>query len=92
MYTEEQVRFSGTPPARYASSPEATRSFCARCGTPLSFVACYIPGLIDLTVGSFDQPETLAPHLHYWESRRLPWVLWSDGLPRHAEFPPQEEP
>lgn len=46
------------------------------------------PGLIDITIGSLDDPARVAPTFHYWESRRLPWLLIDDRLPRHAEFPP----
>jgi hypothetical protein len=89
MYNQDQVSFIGEP-VQYASSPTARRSFCGTCGTQISFAADYIPGLIDLTVGSFDRPENLQPSLHYWESKRLPWVKLADDLPRHAEFPPFE--
>ena len=89
MFSQDQVRFEGEP-KRYRSSPGATRGFCAECGTQISFTAEYIPGLIDLTVGSFNHPESLPPALHYWDSKRLPWVNFADDLPRHAEFPPFE--
>ena len=88
MFAQEQVRFTESEPARYASSAEAERGFCAGCGTQISFTADYIPGLIDLTVGSFDAPDTLRPVLHYWTSKQLPWLEFDDGLPRHGEFPP----
>jgi hypothetical protein len=89
MYQESQVTFLEDPPASYASSAEARRGFCARCGTQLCFTATFLPGLIDLTIGSFDAPETLPPTLHYWDSKRLPWLHVADGLPRYPEFPPQ---
>jgi hypothetical protein len=60
------------------------------CGTQISFAADYIPGLIDLTIGRPDHPEKVAPTLHYWEARRLPWVHLADDLPRYPEFPPVE--
>jgi hypothetical protein len=88
MFQESQVEFLGGATATYASSPGARRGFCAVCGTPISFTADYIPGLIDLTIGSFDQPEKLVPTLHYWDSKRLPWVRFADDLPKHPEFPP----
>jgi hypothetical protein len=72
------------------SSPGAERGFCSRCGTQVSFTADYIPGLIDITIGSLDDPEQIAPDFHYWESRRLRWVQFADALPRHAEFPPTD--
>jgi hypothetical protein len=88
MFQEAQVRFAGGAPAQYASSAEARRGFCAACGTPVSFTASFIPGLIDITVGSLDHPEAMPPTFHYWDSRRLPWLKLSDDLPRHAELPP----
>jgi hypothetical protein len=90
MFSESQVRFSGSPPTAFASSSAARRGFCGHCGTQISFAADYIPGLLDLTVGSFDTPESLRPALHYWDSKRLPWIQFADDLPRHAEFPPFE--
>jgi hypothetical protein len=90
MFSETQVHFTTAHPKQYQSSPPARRGFCGHCGTQISFTADYIPGLIDLTVGSFDQPESLTPVLHYWDSKRLPWVQFADRLPRYAEFPPFE--
>ena len=89
MYQESQVTFLKERPATHASSAEARRGFCARCGTQVCFTATFLPGLIDLTIGSFDAPETLPPTLHYWDSKRLPWLQVADGLPRYPEFPPQ---
>ena len=91
MYRHEQVRMTGAAPATYASSAQARRSFCSRCGTQISFTAEFIPGLVDLTVGSFDRPEELPPTLHYWDSKRLPWVQFADELPRYPVFPPMEQ-
>jgi hypothetical protein len=88
MFLESQVAFLSGRPAAYASSPEAKRGFCPACGTQICFTASYIPGLIDITIGSLDQPELVAPTLHYWDSKRLPWVHFGDDLPRFPEFPP----
>ena len=88
LFEAANVRFTAGEPARYASSPEAQRGFCARCGTPLSFAASYIPGLIDLTVGSLDHPERVKLDFHYWYSNHLSWLEFADDLPKHPEFPP----
>lgn len=90
MYAQEQVRFTGEAPQEYASSPEARRGFCPRCGTQISFTARFLPGLIDITIGSLDRPEAVAPTLHYWHSEHLGWVEFADGLPRFPELPPFE--
>lgn len=88
MYQEPQVSFTGARPKLYASSEEAQRGFCGACGTQLSFTAAYIPGLIDLTIGSLDHPDAITPQFHYWHSKHLAWAEFADALPRHAEFPP----
>ena len=90
MYEESQVAFVGKPPTVYASSPGSRRGFCPHCGTQISFTAEYLPGLIDITIGSLDDPGQVPPTLHYWESERLPWVHFADQLPRYPEFPPTE--
>ena len=90
MYPQEQVVFLKDSPTVYESSPGARRGVCGRCATQVSFTADYIPGLIDITIGSLDDPALVPPSLHYWESRRLPWLHLADGLPRYPEFPPTE--
>lgn len=92
MYTLEQVSFTNRAPSEYASSAQARRGFCPRCGTQICFTAEYIPGLIDITIGSLDDPEQLEPAFHYWYARHLSWVRIDDGLPKHPEFPPLSEP
>jgi hypothetical protein len=90
MYTEQQVQFVQGTLTHYDSSVSARRGFCGSCGTQLTWTGEAAPGLIDLTIGSFDRPEVLEPSLHYWDSKRLPWLKFADGLPRHAQLPPFE--
>jgi hypothetical protein len=89
MFEQTALRFVTGQPTAYASSPGVERSFCARCGTPLAFRANYLPGLVDVTVGSMDAPATLAPQMHIWAAKRLPWLVLGDSLPRHDGLPPQ---
>ncbi|RJG05548.1 GFA family protein [Noviherbaspirillum cavernae] len=88
MFHESQLRFSKGEVKTYASSSEAQRGFCERCGTQISFTATFLPELIDVTIGSLDDPESVQPTLHYWHSNHLSWVEFSDNLPRHPELPP----
>jgi hypothetical protein len=88
MYELAQVSFLATPPTSYESSPGAKRGFCSHCGTQICFTAEYIPGLIDLTIGSLDEPGLVPATFHYWESKRLPWLHVADQLPAYPEFPP----
>ena len=90
MYEEKNVIFTGNGLKQYHSSTEAKRGFCAHCGTQICFTATYIPGLIDIAIGSLDEPSLIEPTFHYWESERLSWLHISDELPRFPEFPPME--
>jgi hypothetical protein len=65
MFRDDQIRFIAGLPKSYAASAEGTRGFCAACGTQISFTATYIPALIDIAVGSLDQPEAISPTRHY---------------------------
>ena len=87
MVEQDRIEFTQAPTV-YESSPGARRGFCGRCGTPISFSADYLPGLVDVTIGSLDEPARVAPAFHYWDAERLPWLRIDDGLPRHREFPP----
>ena len=88
MFDSASVAFAGEKPAAYASSAQAVRHFCARCGTQIAFTAESLPGLTDITIGSLDDPSRIEPAFHYWESKRLPWLHLADGLPCHPELPP----
>ena len=91
MFEESQVSFTKSRPKAYASSPQAERGFCSTCGTQIYFTADYIPGLIDITVGSLDHPDSINPEFHYWHSEHLAWVEFADKRPRHPEFPPTSQ-
>jgi len=70
----------------YRSSPEATRSFCGRCGTPLFFESGNWPGELHITLGSVDAATAarLQPQGHVHWAAHVPWIGdIHDGLPRH---------
>jgi len=71
-------------PARYRSSPGAVRSFCGQCGTQLTFQRDALPGEIDVTIGSLDDPGMLTPEDHTYVRSRLRWIVTNDGLPEHT--------
>lgn len=69
-------------PAILHSSERASRTFCPRCGTPLTFSSKETPSELDLTIGSLDHPEDVPPEDHTWVSAKLPWVELCDELPQ----------
>lgn len=68
-------------PARFRSSDHGTRTFCAGCGTPLTFQSARRPAEIDITTCSLDDPERLPPRDHIHNGSRLRWVQLADKLP-----------
>ena len=68
-------------PVEFNSSPPVTRTFCGRCGTPLTYRNTSYVGKIDVTTCSLDDPEAFPPVGHVWTSHKLTWVKVADGLP-----------
>jgi hypothetical protein len=88
---KDQVRWERAPD-HYQSSPIARRGYCSECGTSLTFE--FPDGEnMDLTVGSFDDPERFVPRHHFGaESMHRAW-LNTDGLPekKTADYQPLVE-
>ena len=78
------VRFTAGQP-REIQWAGRIRSFCPNCGTPLTFLADPNVEEIDLTVCTFDRPESLTPSNHIWVEDRLPWIRLADDLPNHKQ-------
>ncbi|MSO54955.1 MAG: GFA family protein [Rhodospirillales bacterium] len=74
----------GTPTGIRATE-KAERSFCAECGTPMTFRFFASPDEIDVTIGSLDDPTAVTPQDHIWTSTQLHWLAFSDGLPSYPE-------
>ena len=78
-----RFRFVRGEPTRFASSPQAVRSFCPRCGSQLTFASDAYAGEIDVTICTLDDPEALPPQDHTFVRSRLGWVKLADGLPEY---------
>ncbi len=74
------VRWIGSEPDYFASSPIARRGFCSACGTPLSFDYPDSENM-DLTIGSFDDPSRFVPCEHFAVETALPGWLDTSHLP-----------
>jgi hypothetical protein len=78
-------RFVSGQPTQLRSSDHGTRSFCPRCGTPLTFQSSHLPDEIDVTICSLDDPERLRPRDDTRTSSALSWVRLDDHLPHFPE-------
>ncbi|MDX2201492.1 MAG: GFA family protein [Hyphomicrobiaceae bacterium] len=79
----EAFEISG-PLKTYASSPGVTRSFCAECGSPLSYENVRMPGEIHLYAASLCDASEVTPSRHVFTQEQLPWFEVDDSLPRFA--------
>jgi hypothetical protein len=80
--TVEAETFAWTrgAPASFRSSAKAVRSFCAACGTPLTF---RVDGeaTLDIAVAALDRPQDFAPDRQYGIEARMEWYADSARLP-----------
>jgi len=84
----DDFAFTAGKPVEYNSSPSLTRTFCGRCGTPLTNWRAEYGPTIHVTTCSFDDPDAFPPAAHCWTSHQLRWVKLTDGLPCFEEGPP----
>ena len=83
-FAMSSFKFTRGRPASYQSSENVRRTFCAHCGTALTYQRLDLPASIDVTLGSMDDPEQLRPEDHTWTESRLSWIVLADGVPAYA--------
>jgi hypothetical protein len=76
-------RFTQGKPTQYRSSQHATRTFCAVCGTQLTFSDDASPEEIDITTCTLDVSTDVEPQDHTFTSSQVPWLKLADGLPTY---------
>ena len=71
MVNRIQVEFLGPAMKYFQSSAGIKRSFCAECGTCLTY-ECDAK-TIDITIATLDDPERVKPDREIWLSHRISW-------------------
>jgi hypothetical protein len=66
----------------FQSSNKVRRGFCADCGTPLTYE---YDGVVDVTLGSLDDPAAFPPLLQIGLEGRLPFFADLAALPVRTE-------
>ncbi|TMG98954.1 MAG: GFA family protein [Betaproteobacteria bacterium] len=82
-FRSSDVSFLAGEPTIFRSSPPVLRTFCGRCGTPLTYRHASDPDAIDVTTVSLDIPERFAPEREIWTEDKLPWEALNDALPHY---------
>jgi hypothetical protein len=73
---------------RYRSSPPVERSFCATCGSNLTFRFDGPPEMLWVAAGTLDDDPVLRPGAHVFVASCAPWYAITDQLPRFDDYPP----
>ena len=79
-------------PVSFHSSPPVTRTFCGKCGTPLTYQHNESLNTIDVTTSTLDSAERFAPTREIWIEHKLPWEPLNESLqhfPRSSRENPQ---
>lgn len=79
----------GGPPKVYESSHHGRRHFCPACGSQLFFTHEDAKDMISLNIGGLDDATKIAPRVHIWTDRQIPWFQLDDDLPRHGKDEPE---
>ena len=83
-------RYLSGEPQWFESSPHGAREFCAICGTQIAYRDIRDAIMIDVNVGSLDDPSRVTPECHIWYSSKLPWFESRDSLPRYEKNKPAD--
>jgi hypothetical protein len=84
VFRESDFAFVQGEPARFASTPPVTRTFCAKCGTPLTYQHTSRPGKVDVTTATLDRADDFAPTIEIWLREKLSWECANPSL---RQFP-----
>jgi len=71
----------------YESSPGKSRYFCSKCGSHLVAMRDGQPNVI-VRVPTLDDVPQPTGYAHIWTSHDLPWLDFSDDVPKYPEFAP----
>ena len=67
----------------YTAENGTTRSFCANCGSSLTFASPEAdPDLVEIALGCFDDEVPVRPDAHIYVASGAKWALPDDNLPQ----------
>jgi hypothetical protein len=81
----DQYTLLSGQPTTFESSPPVTRSFCAKCGTPLAYQHNDDPNAIELTTATLDDPQGFPPSREIWHSQRVAWAASNPTIPHSSQ-------
>ncbi|MEJ1960056.1 MAG: GFA family protein [Gammaproteobacteria bacterium] len=80
VFRAGEFAFVSGEPIRFHSSPSVTRTFCGKCGTPLTYQADSRGDSIDVTTATLDRADEYAPTIEIWLEEKLEWECANGAL------------
>ncbi len=77
------IGYEGAEPTLYRSSDIASRGFCARCGTALTWESDRSRDEVDLAIATLDDPAAIPPLDQIFTADAVGWAQDLTGLPGH---------
>jgi hypothetical protein len=68
------------------------RSYCADCGTQLTYEADIWPDETHLYMANLDDPTAVTPQAHYHWGERVAWMNVTDDLPKYVASADNADP
>jgi hypothetical protein len=91
----EAVTVTGETRA-YASTGDSgmplTRNFCPKCGSMLFSEPTVLPGMMNITAGTLDDPSVFQPQLAIYVRSRPDWDRLAGDLTEFETVPPRPPP
>ena len=84
-FRESDVKIEGDHTVYSRAAPEGRKlhnRFCPTCGATVGWIADLRPGLIGISVGSFNDKTFPAPEVSIWEDSMHHWVTPPDKAKR----------
>ena len=66
-----QWRWTGKKSKSFESSPGVERSFCDKCGSPISFRSESMSGVMHIYLAALEDPDQFSPSLHVAHEEKL---------------------
>ncbi len=84
VFRSSDFAFANGAPTCFHSSPGIARTFCGKCGTPLTYQRESGTGTIDITTATLDHPDRFAPACEIWIAHKISWESLNGPIPQHS--------
>ena len=89
MVSQEQLEFTNKQPRFFASSKQAQRGFCGKCGTPVCWTGIWHGNEQAFVYGgTLDDISRVKPDRHAFTNSRIPWLSVNNELPGYDHSSP----